>query len=247
VAVADDGGWTPLHSASYSGHVEVVNLLLASDKVDVGMKNIYGRTPLSHAAERGHEIVAKLLLETGKVEVDCKDNTGRTPLFYAAKDGHEDLLQLLLADQRVQPNFKDHYALTPLSVAAAHGQEESVKLLLAIEGVDLQAKDSFDRTPLWWTSKNGNSRIAKLLLKNAAERGIIITTEHLPVVSPGTYDRDWSRWCDVCTLGIQEGIICYKCGTCNGGDFDICLECFELGAHCLDNSHVLVKLEEISG
>lgn len=31
------------------------------------------------------------------------------------------------------------------------------------------------------------------------------------------------------------------CSKCRAGTFDLCDECFELGEHCLDNDHVLVK------
>ncbi|KAF2681845.1 hypothetical protein K458DRAFT_237333, partial [Lentithecium fluviatile CBS 122367] len=62
----------------------VAKLLLATGKVDVGSKDVYGRqTPLSWAAERGHEAVVKLLLATGKVDVDSKYKGGRTPLSWA--------------------------------------------------------------------------------------------------------------------------------------------------------------------
>ena len=47
---------------SYFGHESVVELLLATGKVDVDSKDSsYGQTPLSWAAEGGHEAVVKLL------------------------------------------------------------------------------------------------------------------------------------------------------------------------------------------
>jgi hypothetical protein len=50
-----------------------------------------------------------------------------------------------------------------------------------------------------------------------------------------------SKHCDVCLLNIPETDIYYHCEVCNNGDFDICKECFELGAYCLDKSHILIE------
>ncbi|KAH7200665.1 hypothetical protein BKA60DRAFT_583016, partial [Fusarium oxysporum] len=62
-------------------------------------------------------------------------------------------------------------------------------------------------------------------------------------VSPIFNDRI-SRWCDVCTLGIPQDEMFYKCGVCNGGDFDICSECYEIGGRCLGDDHRLAQRKE---
>ncbi|KIW21214.1 hypothetical protein PV08_01794 [Exophiala spinifera] len=46
--------------------------------------------------------------------------------------------------------------------------------------------------------------------------------------------------CSDCHARIDKGAF-YHCSKCKGGTFDLCDECFELGEHCLDNGHVLVK------
>ena len=95
--------------ASYFGHETVVKLLLETGKVDVELKDNYGRTPLSWAAERGHEAVVKLLLETGKVDVELKEGGyGRTPLSWAAEGGHEAVVKLLLETGKVDVELKDN-------------------------------------------------------------------------------------------------------------------------------------------
>lgn len=48
--------------AAANGHVAAINLLLASDKVDLDIKDNDGWTPLSWAAEKGHETVVKPLV-----------------------------------------------------------------------------------------------------------------------------------------------------------------------------------------
>jgi ankyrin repeat protein len=55
-----NGGWTPLHSAAFYGHVEVVRLLLEHG-ADPNIKNIWGQTAIDLARERGYsEIFSNL-------------------------------------------------------------------------------------------------------------------------------------------------------------------------------------------
>ena len=42
----DDNGWQPIHEAAFSGHVEVVRMLLMEHGVDVNSRTPKGETPL---------------------------------------------------------------------------------------------------------------------------------------------------------------------------------------------------------
>lgn len=95
VAASSNGKRTPLTIASDKGHVDVVRLLLSTNKTDVDLKDSQsGRTALSRAAEQGFEVVVKLLLENG-ADVDVKDKATRTALSYAAERGHTAIVRLL--------------------------------------------------------------------------------------------------------------------------------------------------------
>src|ERR1035438_1825728 len=74
----DNYGCTPLHLAVFSGHKEVVELLL-TNKADVNAKSTNGLTPLHVAAVQGYKEVAELLLAS-KADVKAKDNYGKMPL-----------------------------------------------------------------------------------------------------------------------------------------------------------------------
>jgi len=53
-------------------HEALVKLLLSTDKVDVDLKDNWGRTLVLLAAKSGFEVVVRLLLDTSKVDADSK-------------------------------------------------------------------------------------------------------------------------------------------------------------------------------
>ncbi|PBK85113.1 hypothetical protein ARMGADRAFT_1067102 [Armillaria gallica] len=58
--------WTPLSYAAQWGGIEIVEMLLQSDKVDVDCKDSTGRTPFSYAAQRGATEIVEMLLQLDK-------------------------------------------------------------------------------------------------------------------------------------------------------------------------------------
>ena len=57
---ASEYGFTPLHYAAESGHLEVCKFILENMEGQNG-KNLDGKTPLDFATEMGHEEVCNLL------------------------------------------------------------------------------------------------------------------------------------------------------------------------------------------
>ena len=99
--VEDERGLTALHWAAKLGHVRIVRLLLADDRVDVNYRSQTGGTALHIAAENGHAEVVQLLLGSDKIDVNSKDEYGRTPMNYAMLQTHFGIIELLLADPRL--------------------------------------------------------------------------------------------------------------------------------------------------
>jgi ankyrin repeat protein len=80
-------GWTPLHLASFFGHVDAVRALLESGAdVRAVSRNSLGNTPLHAAAAGRHDEVARLLLTHG-ADAHAVDGGGYTPLQIATENG----------------------------------------------------------------------------------------------------------------------------------------------------------------
>jgi hypothetical protein len=121
-----------LGSASENGQEAMVKLLLATDEVEVELKDKEGRTSLSRAAKNGHKAVVKLLLEAAKVDVNAKFKDGQTPLSLAAASGHKAVVKLLFETAKVDVNAKDKDHQTPLLLAAKNEHYAVMKLLLKV-------------------------------------------------------------------------------------------------------------------
>jgi len=167
-----DWGLTPLHSATYWGHKEIAELLIA-EGADVNAKDDDGWTPLDgaiygddaktadllrkHGGKSGAEdsiLVAVQLLNTEAVkqhiaagaDVDAKNNVGDTPLHMTALSGHKIITELLIA-KGADVNTKDEDGGTPLHIAVSGAHKEIAELLIT-NGADVNAKDDEGSTPL---------------------------------------------------------------------------------------------------
>ncbi|KAH7230919.1 hypothetical protein BKA59DRAFT_504533 [Fusarium tricinctum] len=213
--------FTDLMIGSYYGHYVIVKLLLDKGAEVEAKDSKYGHTPLSLAAENGYEAVVKLLLDKGNARIE--DSIGRTPLYFAAKNGHDTVAMALIRHYSINLDQEDDYGSTPLSVA-----------------------DRFGRTSWYWAKRCRNFEIQQLLLDYAEKRGIAVCENDGEVIEESFISNDGtSIFCDVCTLSIPEDVVFYHCEVCNGGDFDICPGCYQIGGRCLGDGHELAQKNNI--
>lgn len=93
---ADCTGYTPLHYAARSGHVDCVALLLKSGGSVLARTKAGSSTPLHRAAFAGQAEICAMLLRAG-ARADAQDTDRDTPLHKAAAQGHARVLAALEA------------------------------------------------------------------------------------------------------------------------------------------------------
>ncbi len=126
-------GFTPLHEAAISGHLNVVKKLIEKG-AKVYDKNNYGLTPLELANNKNNAEIVNLF-------VCYKDKHHYTLLHHAAKDNNANLVDLLL-DRGSDVNAKGSFDNTPLYLAAINGHLNVVEKLIE-KGADVNTKSGF--------------------------------------------------------------------------------------------------------
>jgi ankyrin repeat protein len=115
---------TPLHSATASTSLKVVQLLLESG-ADIHSRDDKGKTPLHMVLcfqddedETEAREITRLLLERG-ANVNAQDNDGATLLLLAAYEGYYEISRILLM-HGAEPNAKNNDGETALHRSLAH-------------------------------------------------------------------------------------------------------------------------------
>ncbi|CAI6334359.1 unnamed protein product [Periconia digitata] len=138
----------PLHLASATGLIEVVQLLL-----DKGID--------ANVAHRKYETGVQRATGSGQ-----KHAAASTALHYAIGNGRTEITQLLV-DSGADVNLPSARGETPLGIAISVPYESIVRILLAGHA-DVDAPTGFGMTPLHMTVESGLTGIVKLLLDAGA-------------------------------------------------------------------------------
>ncbi|KAH3796459.1 hypothetical protein DPMN_150027 [Dreissena polymorpha] len=143
-AKADDG-MTALHYAAKAGHLNMISLLLDTDRLDIDVTDDGGWTPLIWAAEHMQMEAVKLLLKR-KADPNLRDNEENTTMHWAAYSGSVSIIEQLLMAGCDLDSLNMH-GDRPLHIAARQDHYECVVLFLA-RGADVEAKNNKGETPL---------------------------------------------------------------------------------------------------
>jgi ankyrin repeat protein len=160
-------GVTPLMLAAGMGLVDIVELLVAHEKIQLEARDKVGNTAIMFAASEGHSSVVRLLLKRG-ADPRSGNEEGATALIVAAGRGHEDVVQLLLANGAA-PGAADNRGYTALLTSARMGHYPIVAMILgSLDERQVNAVDKFGWTALEHAVFMERDRVAALLLQHGA-------------------------------------------------------------------------------
>lgn len=142
--------------------MSIVEMLLATNQVDVASEDSFSRTPLGWAAAKGHIAMIQQLLSTGEHDIEFRDGVGRTLLSYAARQGRVSMVQFLLS--RGASDTSDSCGRDILMFAAEGGHYLVVRELLARNIPTLGKKDHYGSDALSIAVRHGRTAVARILL-----------------------------------------------------------------------------------
>ncbi|MCP4633749.1 MAG: hypothetical protein GY855_12545 [candidate division Zixibacteria bacterium] len=160
----DEAGHTPLLSAAYGGHKEVLDFL-RSKGANLMAANNRGSYALNLAAYNGQIEMIQYLFELG-FDIDVTTITGFTPLLHASVSGKSKAVKLLL-DKGASLDISDStWGGSAIHWACSRGNDETRDFLLSY-GADLSKQCPSDSsTPIFWAATSGNLDAAKWLISN---------------------------------------------------------------------------------
>jgi ankyrin repeat protein len=159
---------SPLHAASFKGHLDAVRVLLTHG-VDVNTTNKHGKTPLHSAYDGGHLDVMRLLLgHEADVNTHYNGPVG-TLLHDASYHGRLDFVHLLL-QQNIDVDARNDLDVAPLHFASMTGNARVAQLLLEHGAiVDTLGHNDDNYTPLDYASTFGHLAVVQVLLAHGAD------------------------------------------------------------------------------
>ncbi|KAG4441912.1 hypothetical protein IFR05_002596 [Cadophora sp. M221] len=167
-------GFTALHEAAQSGHLQVVQLLVEKG-FSVNALDNDGDTPSMRAATYNHLEVVQFLQNHGAVLADQVNDHGETIACMAAKNDCYRTVRyiaetepLLVSCATTLPD-----GMTALMVAADRGSVKCLQYILEkFPAEEITAKANDGRSVLHFAAASGNKRTVDLLLKKHADVNI---------------------------------------------------------------------------
>ena len=112
-------GSTPLHVAAEKGSLEVLKILIQSNKFNINAKDVDGKTPLILAVTNGHIEIVQHLLNNSNCNLQTNDhNNGWNALHFCISNGNLEIVKLLLQKNISvdQKGFKNGWTALHLAV-----------------------------------------------------------------------------------------------------------------------------------
>ena len=166
---------TPLRAASYTGHIDVVRVLLEHG---ANANTIDENNPLSSAYRGKHLEIMRLLLEHGADADALYRSEGDLILHQASSNGQAEVVHLLLR-HNVDVDARGAFGWTPLQCASLFGHTEVVQVLLD-HGANINELANGYNSPLFLAIREGFLKVVQLLLEHGADVNIHDDSDQTP-------------------------------------------------------------------
>ena len=153
--VKDNYGGTPLHRASFTGDLNIVEYLVKAG-ADIESKDKRGNTPLERAIFKGKLSIVKYLIKEG-ADVNAPSNCGSTPLSASCCYGPFEAAKILI-EHGANVDAANQYGTTPLYWALRKNHWKTAQLLIE-HGADLNKEENGTRLVLFFR----NTKLGKFL------------------------------------------------------------------------------------
>ncbi len=161
--IQDRFGKTPLHRASYNGHVAVTQILLETD-VDKEKKDWQGSTPLYQAVRKGHKDLTAILL-SHKASVSTRNKGGNTVLHKAVSKGFVELVTLLRR-HKARAADKNNHGNTSLHKAARKNHTALIEELMLIDQGDATEQNKRGRTAVHYGASRNRIKVCEVVVQS---------------------------------------------------------------------------------
>ncbi|XP_048250105.1 ankyrin repeat domain-containing protein 17-like isoform X2 [Haliotis rufescens] len=165
------GRRTPMMAAAWSGHREVVELLV-SKGADVSLVDGGGNNSLHYACCGGDAETVKSVLSPNVVDIDGRGWRRRTPMMEAADRGHREVVELLVS-KGANVSLVDGGGNNSLHYACCGGDVETVKYVLSLNVVDIDGRGEVSRTPVMCAARWRNREVVEFLVSKGANVSLV--------------------------------------------------------------------------
>ena len=163
---AEDGD-TPLFSASYHGHKNIVKYLLEKQNANPNIADNEGQTPLMCASHKGHQEIAEMLLSHEALVNVREKRAGSTALKYASRNGNIHIVEMLV-NHNANIDQVDFEGRTVLTSACLNGFVDIVECLIKA-GANVNHHDCVGHTPLMAACQEGRLKLVQYLVEAKAD------------------------------------------------------------------------------
>ena len=167
IHVSSNRGWSVLHCAVETGHLELFQYLIERGS-NVHEQTKDGMNCLHIAAGNGWFRFCKVLLENYNFDILMDNDNGWSPVHFAAKAGDLELFQYL-AEQGYDVCRRTKDGMICLHIAALNGCFRLCKILLEKYNVDIHWRDDNEGNVLHFAAESGDIDLCQYIIENGSD------------------------------------------------------------------------------